>query len=131
LPGKQARPLIAAKLRSRRPRPTGRWHLDEMVVRIAGKRMFLWRTVDDEGEVLDVLVQKRRDRTTAAKLLKKLLKRHFVHPETITTDGLASYSAAARDLGLASRHRPGRLREQSGGKLPRCDPPARKNAAEV
>ena len=46
-------PLIAANLRNRRPRPTSRWHLDEMVVRIAGKRMFLWRAVDDEGEVLD------------------------------------------------------------------------------
>ena len=106
-------PLIAANLRNRRPRPTGRWHLDEMVVRIAGKRMFLWRGVDDEGEVLDVPVQKRRDRAAAIKQLKKLLKHHFVHPETITTDGLASYGATARELGLAGRHRPGRLRENN------------------
>src|ERR1700704_1607128 len=50
-------PLIARKLRQRRPRPSDRWHLDEMVVRIAGKRMYLWRAVDHEGEILDMLVQ--------------------------------------------------------------------------
>jgi DDE domain len=54
-------PAIARRLRQRRPRPSDRWHLDEMVVRIAGERMYLWRAVDDEGEVLDMLVQRRRD----------------------------------------------------------------------
>ena len=54
-------PLIARKLRQGRPRPSARWHLDEMVVRIAGKRMYLWRAVDHEGEVLEMLVQRRRD----------------------------------------------------------------------
>jgi putative transposase len=49
-------PMVARRLRERRPRPSGRWHLDEMVVRIAGKRMYLWRAVDHEGEILDVLV---------------------------------------------------------------------------
>ena len=53
-------PHIAANLKRRRSPPTGRWHLDEMVVKIGGRRMFLWRAVDDEGEVLDMLVQKRR-----------------------------------------------------------------------
>src|SRR6185503_4992280 len=53
-------PAIARRLRERRPRPSNRWHLDEMVVRIAGKRMYLWRAVDHEGEVLDILVQRRR-----------------------------------------------------------------------
>jgi transposase-like protein len=72
--------------------------------------MFLWRAVDDEGEVLDMLVQRRRNKAAALKLLRKLLKRQGVHPETITTDKLASYRAAARDLGLADRHRPGRMR---------------------
>ena len=48
-------PAIARRLRERRPRPSNRWHLDEMVVRIAGKRMYLWRAVDHEGEVLDIL----------------------------------------------------------------------------
>jgi putative transposase len=55
-------PLIARKLRQRRPRPIDRWHLDEMVVRIAGRPMYLWRAVDHEGEVLDMLVQRRRDK---------------------------------------------------------------------
>jgi transposase-like protein len=54
-------PLIARRLRRGRPRPSAQWHLDEMVVRIAGKRMYLWRAVDHEGEVLDMLVQRRRD----------------------------------------------------------------------
>src|SRR5438132_3986120 len=55
-------PAIARRLRQHRPRPSDRWHLDEMVVRIVGKRMYLWRAVDHEGEVLDMLVQRRRDR---------------------------------------------------------------------
>jgi len=54
-------PAIARRRRQRRPRPSDRWHLDEMVVRIAGKRMYLWRAVDHEGEVLDMLVQRRRE----------------------------------------------------------------------
>ena len=54
-------PAIARRLRQRRLRPSNRWHLDEMVVRIAGERMYLWCAVDNEGEVLDMLVQRRRD----------------------------------------------------------------------
>lgn len=106
-------PLIAANLRKRRGPPTGRWHLDEMVVKIGGRRMYLWRAVDDEGEVLDVLVQKRRNKVAALKLLRKILRNQGIHPETITTDKLASYRAAARDLGLTSRHRPGGMRENN------------------
>jgi putative transposase len=107
-------PLIAANLRRRRSPPTGRWHLDEMVVRIGGRRMYLWRAVDDEGEVLDMLVQRRRNKHAALKLLRKLLKNQGVHPETITTDKLASYGAAAKLLGLTDRHRPGGMRETIG-----------------
>src|SRR5271167_1140465 len=106
-------PTIARELRQRRPRPSERWHLDEMVVRIAGRRMYLWRAVDDEGEVLDMLVQRRRNKQAALKLLRKLLKNQGIHPETITTDKLASYRAAARVLGLTSRHRPGGMRENN------------------
>ena len=72
-----------------------------------------WRAVDDEGEVLDVLVQKRRNKTAALKLLRRLLKNQGVHPETITTDGLASYGAAVSDLNLTNRHRPGGMRENN------------------
>ena len=100
---------FAYKLRAARTKPTGRWHLDEMVVKIAGKRMWLWRAVDDEGEVLDMLVQKRRNTVAALRLLRNLLKHHGTHPETIVTDKLASYRAATRKLGLSHRHRPGRM----------------------
>jgi putative transposase len=68
-------PGIARKLRRCRPRPSDRWHLDELVVRIAGKRMYLWRAVDHEGEVLDMLVQRRRDKRAALRLMRKLLKK--------------------------------------------------------
>ena len=106
-------PLIAANLRRRRCAPTGRWHLDEMYVRVGGQKLWLWRAVDDEGEVLDVLVQKRRNKHAALKLLRKLLKNQGIHPETITTDKLASYGAAARELGLPGCHRPGGMRENN------------------
>ena len=106
-------PLIAANLRRRRSAPTGRWHLDEMVVRIRGRRMYLWRAVDDEGEVLDVLAQKRRNKHAALKFLRRLLKNQGIHPEAITTDKLASYRAAVRHLGLTGRHRPGGMRENN------------------
>ena len=101
--------LFAQNLRRSRPKPTGRWHLDEVVVKIGGKRMWLWRAVDDEGEVLDVLVQKRRNTRAALRLLRKLLKNQGIHPETFTTDKLASYGAAFRKLGCRDRHRPGRM----------------------
>ena len=106
-------PLIARRLKKRRWPPTPRWHLDEVVCNIGGKRMFLWRAVDDEGEVLDVLVQRRRDTEAALKLLRRLLHNQSVEPQTITTDGLASYGAALDQLDLKHLHRPGRLRENN------------------
>ena len=69
-------PAIARRLRRRRPRPSDRWHLDEMVVRIAGERMYLWRAVDHESEVLDMQVQRRRDTRAAQRLMRKRLKKH-------------------------------------------------------
>jgi putative transposase len=65
-------PLIARRLRQRRPQPSKRWNLDEMVARIASRRMYLWRAVDDEGEILDMLVQRRRDTCVALRLMRKL-----------------------------------------------------------
>src|SRR5580693_32173 len=67
-------PAIARGLRRCRPRPSDRWHLDEMVVRIAGAHMYLWRAVDHEGEVLEILVQRRRDKRAAVKLMRKMLR---------------------------------------------------------
>lgn len=104
---------FAHNLRRSRSKPTGRWHLDEMVVKIGGEQMFLWRAVDDEGEVLDMLVQERRNKAAALKLLRKLLENQGVHPEAIVTDKLASYRAAVRDLGLTDRHRPGGMWENN------------------
>jgi putative transposase len=88
-------------------------HLDEMVCSIGGKRMYLWRAVDDEGEVLDVVVQKARDTKAALKLLRRLLKNQPAAPERITTDGLRSYGAALSELGLKHLHHPGSLRENN------------------
>ena len=68
-------PAIARRLRAGRPKPHSRWHLDEMSVRVGGKLMYLWRAVDAEGEVLDVLLQAKRDSKAARKLMRKLLKK--------------------------------------------------------
>src|SRR3954465_4149430 len=97
-------PGIARKLRRCRPRPSARWHLDEMVVRIAGRRMYLWRAVDHEGEGLDILVQSRRDRRGALRLMRKLLRNQGVAPRLLVTDKLGSYGAAFRQLGLSCPH---------------------------
>src|SRR3977135_1739077 len=86
-------PGIARKLRRCRPRPSDRWHLDEMVVRIAGKRIYLWRAVDHEGEVLVMLVQRRRDKRAALRLMRKLLKKQGFTPKLLTTDKLGSEGA--------------------------------------
>jgi putative transposase len=103
-------PAIARRLRRGRPRPSLRWHLDEMAARIGGVRMYLWRAVDDEGEVLDVLVQRRRDKRAALKLMRKLLRKHGFAPAEITTDKLRSYGAAFAELGLTARHEQGARR---------------------
>jgi len=100
-------PAFARQLRQRRPRPSARWHLDEMVVRIGGERMYLWRAVDHEGEILDMLVQRRRDKRAAVKLMRTLLKKQGFAPATIVTDKLRSYTAAFRDLRLSARHEQG------------------------
>ena len=100
-------PLFARELRHRRPRPTARWHLDEMAVAIAGRKFWLWRAVDDEGEVLDLLVQRRRDKAAAEKLMRKLLKKQGFAPDVLVTDKLRSYAAAKSEIGLSARHEQG------------------------
>ena len=100
-------PRFARELRRRRPRLTGRWHLDEMAVTIAGKRFWLWRAVDSEGEVLDLLVQSRRNTVAALRLMRKLLRKQGFTPEVIVTDQLRSYGAAIGELGLSARHEQG------------------------
>jgi transposase-like protein len=78
-----------------------------MVVRIAGKRMYLWRAVDHEGEILDVLVQRRRDRRAAVKLMRKLMRKQGFAPKRVVTDKLRSYGAAFRHLRLSCHHEQG------------------------
>jgi len=101
-------PAIAGNLRRLRLKPSLRWHLDEMVVRIGGWLLYLWRAVDDEGEVLDVLIQRRRNKAAASKLMRKLLKKHGFAPTQVSTDQLRSYGAAFREIGLTARHEQGR-----------------------
>lgn len=91
-------PVIAADLRKRRPRPHTIWHLDEVYLKIGGCLVYLWRAVDSEGEVLDVLVQTTRNKAAALKLMRKLLTKYGFVPDRLITDDLRSYGAAARDL---------------------------------
>ena len=81
-----------------------------MVARIAGKTVYLWRAVDHEGEVLDVLVQRRRNKAAALKLMRKLLKTQGTASSVVVTDRLGSYGAAFRALGLSARHVQGKRR---------------------
>ena len=78
-------PSIARELRRGRPRAHPQWHLDEMYVSISGRWMYLWRAIDQNGEVLDVLIQAKRDKHAALKLMRKLLKKHGFAPRTIVT----------------------------------------------
>ena len=78
-----------------------------MVVRIGGKRTYLWRAVDHEGEVLDMLVQRRRDSRAALRLMRKLLKKQGFAPKLLVTDKLRSYASAFRRLGLCCPHQQG------------------------
>ena len=100
-------PAVAKRLRQRRPKPSPRWHLDEMVMRIGGGLMYLWRAVDDQGEVLDVLVQRRRDKHAARKLMRKLLRKQGFAPTVVATDKLRSYGAAFAEIRLTARHEQG------------------------
>jgi transposase-like protein len=81
-------PMIAAELRKRRPKPHKIWHLDEVYLKIDGRLVYLWRAVDAEGEVLDVLVKTKRNNVAALKLMRKLLKKYCFAPEAMVTDDL-------------------------------------------
>ena len=105
-------PMFAGDIRRQRvSRMKGvthwRWHLDEMYVKINGEMHYLWRAVDHEGEILESFVTKTRDKAAALTFIKKALKRHG-SPHTITTDGLASYRAAMKELGNADKQAIGR-----------------------
>jgi hypothetical protein len=82
----------ANQIRRRLPRLGDKWHLDEVLLKIAGVKHWLWRAVDQAGVVLDVLVQRRRDKQAAKRLIRKLLKKHMRPPRVIITDKLASHT---------------------------------------
>jgi putative transposase len=95
----------ANQLRHRRPRSGDKWHLDEVFLTIDGERHYLWRAVDQEGNVLDILVQRRRDKKAAKKFFRKLLKGLTYVPRVIVTDKLQSYGAANREMLPSVEHR--------------------------
>src|SRR4051795_10346760 len=96
---------FANQIRRRLPRAGDKWHLDEVEVKIAGQKHWLWRAVDQDGFVLDVLVQSRRDKRAAKRLLRKLLKKQGRAPRVMITDKLASYSAAKGEVMPSVEHR--------------------------
>lgn len=91
---------FAKRIKSRSESPSPVWHLDEVYTKINGQMVYLWRAVDDEGTVLDVVVQRRRNTKAAKRLLRKLLRNQGIRPTRIVTDRLASYGAALKLLGL-------------------------------
>lgn len=104
-------PMFAAEIKKRRiegmKSSYWRWHLDEVFVKINDERLYLWRAVDHEGEVLESFVTKTRDKTAALKFLKKAMRKHG-RPEVIVTDQLRSYGAALKQIGAADRQETGR-----------------------
>ncbi|WP_371384210.1 IS6 family transposase [Rhodococcus sp. GXMU-t2271] len=92
-------------LRRRRPRPGDKWHLDEVFIRINGEIHYLWRAVDQDGNVLDILVQPRRDAKAAKRFFRRLLKNLEYVPRVVVTDKLRSYGAAHRQVIPSVEHR--------------------------
>jgi putative transposase len=98
-------PEYARRLRRKAPSPRDIWHLDEVVVTIAGQKHWLWRAVDQDGYVLDEIVQTRRDTKAAKRLLKRLLKKQGCPPRRLITDKLGSCAAAQRQIMPDVEHR--------------------------
>ncbi|MFI8308047.1 IS6 family transposase [Streptomyces sp. NPDC085927] len=95
----------ASALRRRQPRPGDKWRLDEVFIKINGERKYLWRAVDADGNVLDILVQNRRDTAAARRFFRRLLKKTRMMPRVVVTDKLRSYSAAHREVMPSVEHR--------------------------
>ncbi|MEV7738874.1 IS6 family transposase [Streptomyces sp. NPDC088921] len=95
----------ANALRRRQPRPGDKWHLDEVFVKINGQQKYLWRAVDQDGNVLDILVQNHRDKAAARRFLRRLLEKTGAVPRVVVTDKLRSYGAALREVMPCVEHR--------------------------
>ncbi|WSZ64285.1 IS6 family transposase [Streptomyces canus] len=89
----------------RQPRPGDRWDLDEVFIRINGDQKYLWRAVDQDGNVLDILVQKRRDKAAARRFFRRLMEKTSAVPRVVVTDKLRSYGAAHREVMPSVEHR--------------------------
>ena len=100
--------VFAAALKRRRPQPGDKWHVDEVFIRIRGKIQYLWRAVDQDGNVLDILVQSRRNAKAAKRFFPKLLKGLRYTPRVLVTDKLKSYGAAKREVMPGVEHRQSR-----------------------
>jgi putative transposase len=103
--GKKFGKTFSDRIRLRAPARGDKWHMDEVVVSISGKPHWLWRAVDQNGFVLDVLVQRRRDSRAAQRFLVRLLKSAVVRPRIMITDKLRSYGAARTKMNLRLEHR--------------------------
>ncbi|CAL9324761.1 hypothetical protein SUDANB66_06628 (plasmid) [Streptomyces sp. SudanB66_2053] len=97
--------IYANALRRRQPQPRDKWHLDEVFIKINGRLQHLWRAVDQDGHVLDILVQNRRDKAAARRFFRRLLKKTRTVPRVIITDKLRSYGAAHREVMPSVEHR--------------------------
>ena len=123
--------IYANDLRRKSSRPGDQWHLDEVFLKINGRIHYLWRAVDQDGDVLDILVQSKRDKRAAKKFFRKLLKKLRYVPRVIITDKLRSYGAAKAEVlpsvehlqqkyknnRAENSHRPTRLRERAMGRF--------------
>ena len=98
-------PPFAQTLRRRRPHPGEKWHIDEVQLKMNGRRYWLWRTVDQDGLVLDILVQERRNRTAAEAFLRRVVDGCGCRPRVVVTDKLASYPPAIRRVLPGAEHR--------------------------
>ena len=112
----------ARKLKLREGRLGDTWHLDELFVTIQGQRQYLWRAVDQDGDVIDILVQPRRNRRAAERFFRKLLKGQRSEPRRLVTDKLRSYCAAHRTIMPSVIHVTETLRQQPGRSLPPANP---------
>ncbi|MDV6278302.1 IS6 family transposase [Rhodococcus erythropolis] len=99
------RPEYARQLRRRQPQSGDKWHLDEVFVTIDGVRKYLWRAVDQHGDVLDILIQGKQDGRAATRFFRKILKKQGCRPRVLITDKLASYQVAHRQTMSATEHR--------------------------
>ena len=124
-------PMIVADLRKRRQKPHMTWHLDEVYLKIDGRLVYLWRAVDAEGEVLDVLVQTRRNRRAALKLMRKLLKKYGFVPDKLVKDDLRSLQCSGAGSWDRKTPRAWPMAQQSSGEFASANPTKGEEDARV